>query len=253
MTYIGHKDFYTEVMKGNIPGHSMVHKFGRRASVANGAWNGLLTANATYVLLSSAATLRLAAGDVNDDAGGTGAQSVHIYGLSATGTLQDEIIVTNGTTISASSASTYTRCFRVHVEDCGAYGGYNAGAVTVETTGGTDIIEIVAGEGQTQYGGYTIPLGYTGYLTFVNFTVDSGKVANCRIRTRENYLDATDPFEPMRIRLNFDGIIGSFSYKPRGPEMVLSALTDITAEAYGSGGTASVSVNFEILLVEDGY
>ena len=38
MTYIGHSDFLIEVAKGNVAGHSLVHKFGRNAAVPNGSW-----------------------------------------------------------------------------------------------------------------------------------------------------------------------------------------------------------------------
>ena len=38
MSYIGNKDFLIEVQKGNVVGHSMVHKFGRNDAVPNGSW-----------------------------------------------------------------------------------------------------------------------------------------------------------------------------------------------------------------------
>jgi hypothetical protein len=45
MSFIGNKDFYLEVVKGNIPGHSVVHKYGKNPQIPNSAafeaiWNG---------------------------------------------------------------------------------------------------------------------------------------------------------------------------------------------------------------------
>ena len=33
MAYIGTKNYYTEVSKGNVPGASIIHKFGKNSSV----------------------------------------------------------------------------------------------------------------------------------------------------------------------------------------------------------------------------
>lgn len=45
MSFFGSKDFYLEVVKGNVPGHSIVHKYGKNPQIQNSAsfesiWNG---------------------------------------------------------------------------------------------------------------------------------------------------------------------------------------------------------------------
>ena len=247
-------DFFLELAKGDVVGHSVVYKFGHNAAVANGAWEGVHTLSSTFTFVTSAATVRVKAGNVNDTAAGSGARAITIEGLSSTGALQTEVLVTAGASASSVSAATYVRVFRIYVapESAGAYGGVNTGIIVIENgTGGTDLISIAAGEGQSTYGAYTIPLGKTGYITHLTVEADGVKPANFRVWVREDILDNTSPYEPARILLHFDGIAGHATERPRTRILKLNELTDIWVEAYGSGAATEVSVDFEIILVDN--
>ena len=78
------RDFLIEVSKGNIAGHSLVHKFGKNEDV--GATFEPLTIGGVYQTLQPAAatTLRVKAGNANDTAAGTGAREVTVQGLDET-------------------------------------------------------------------------------------------------------------------------------------------------------------------------
>ena len=82
-------------------------------------------------------------------------------------------------------------------------------------------------------------------------TVDSNKTTNFRCFTRERIDTIAAPFKPKRLKLFWDGVESpGFVYRPYGPDLRLSALTDIWFEAYGDGGASMVSVDFELLVCD---
>ena len=255
MSYLPHRDFYLEIAKGKIPGHSIVHKYGRNDAVPNGTFEGVLLLSTNFVWLTAATTVRAkAGGDAADTAAGVGAQAIHIEGLDETGADASEVIELAGTGASSATTTTFIRVNRMHVDEgrAGTYTGANVGDVTIENgAGGTDLIKIIAGEGQTQFCAFTIPLGKTGYLKSAVVKADANKAADFRMFTRENILDVTTPFEPMRVRFFWDGILGAFTINPASPLLVLPPLTDIWIEARGGGAVTEVSADMEIILVDD--
>jgi hypothetical protein len=255
MTYIPEQDFNVNVSKGDVPGHSYVHKFGRNDAVASGAWEGVNLLSGAFNFLTAASTVRVkAGGDGNDTAAGTGARSVTVEGLDSSLDEASEAVATAGASASSATSTSFWRVFRAYVTpaSAGAYGGNNVGQVVIENSGGgTDLISIGAGEGQSQYGAYAIPSGKTGYLMSAHVTVDATKAADIRIFTRAGLNDFSTPFEPARLKLYWDGILGKFAYLPKAPELSIAAGSDIWVEARGSGGVTEVSANFEILLVDN--
>ncbi|KKM67601.1 hypothetical protein LCGC14_1469480 [marine sediment metagenome] len=249
------KNFYVEVKKGNVPGHSLIHKFGRNDAVADAVWEGIHQLSTTFNFLTASTPVRIkAGGNVNDDAGGTGMQKLVVVGLDSDGNQAEETITANGGSASTATTTSFWRVFRLYIPDggCGTYGSANTGIVTVENSGGgTDLIMITATEGQSQYGAYAIPAGKTGYLLSVEVEADTKKPADFRMFTRNNLTDFSAPFSPRRIRLHFDGIDGPDTHNPDSPFFALPALTDIWMEAEGAGAQTEVSVDFELLLVDD--
>ena len=217
-------DFYTEVVKGNIPGHSIIHKFGRNDAVASGVWERVALLSVPAFHLSAATTVRIkAGGNANDTAAGTGAREVTVEGLDASGNSLSETIATNGIAASASTTGSFLRDFRAYVSAVGTYSttpttGTNQAAITIENTAGTqDLISIAQYEGQSQYCGYTIPAGKTGYLLSALITVDSNKTADAKIITRAGITDAAAPFSSLRIRNYWDGVTGVLPFHPKSP------------------------------------
>jgi hypothetical protein len=110
---------------------------------------------------------------------------------------------------------------------------------------------IKAGEGQTQHGAYTIPLGKVGYLMSVDLDADAGKAADFRLFVRGDFNDVSAPMHPKQLKLYWDGVLGQVNYRPKSPGIILNALSDIWIEARGGGAGTQVSVDFEILLIDD--
>ena len=249
------QDFYLEVQKGNIPGHAIEHKFGRNIAVANAIWEGVHPLDGLFVFLSAATTMRVkAGGNSADTAAGAGAQMITLFGLSGAGEIISENLVLDGATASAATSLTFLRTFRTLVADgrAGAYGGTNVGNVVIEdAAGANDMIEIEAGEGQSQYCAYSIPAGKTGYLMEIRVQADSQKPADFRLFTREGILDNSTPFGVTRVKMHFDGVVGQETEQGSSPLLVLPALTDIWVEAEGDGAQTEVSADMEILLVDN--
>lgn len=248
-------DYWLEMQKGNISGHSVIHKYGSNTSVPSGTWEGVQLLSESFIWLTTATTIRVkSGGDANDTAGGSGAQAITIEGLDETGATATESIELAGTSASSVTSTTFIRVFRAYIKDsrAGAYTGGNTAAITVENgTGGTDLILIGAGDGQTLHGAYTIPLGKTGYLLSAIVQSDGSKAADFRLCTRADLLDVSTPYSPLRIRFFWDGVAGQEILHPETPILKLSALTDIWIDARGGGAQTEVSIDMEILLVDD--
>lgn len=252
MTYPKTTDFLIEVQDGGYPGYFLVHKFGRNPDVPNGSWEFCSLLGHTGWPLSAATQVRIkSGGNVADDSSGSGARAVTIQGIDANFKEVSEVLTTAGASASASSVNSYWRVHRAWVSSAGTYGGANVGDIVIESTGAVDCIQIGAGDGQTQFAGWTIPEGYEAALLSICVTVDSNKAANVRMFTREQIDVVSAPVQSKRLKLNFDAISGSLPFEPRSPLKFLPGKTDIWFEAYGNGGTAAVSVDFELLVKMD--
>lgn len=255
MSYnFGSREWYAEIQKGNVPGHSLVHKFGTNPSVPNGDWAFITNLGQAAHPLSAATTVRVKAGNTNDTAAGTGARSIVIQGIDVAGAEVKETLATSGTSVGDVSSNSYWRVHRAWVEDCGTYGGGNIGEVVIENgAGGTDILSMAATQGQSQDCAFTIPSGYKGYLLSLDATIDASKPADLRLLTRADITNTTPPVKSVRLKNFFDGIQGPFPFKPFSPHGGHTGPTDIWMEARGGGALTEVSADMEILIIEDGY
>jgi len=243
------------IRRGLIEGASLVHKFGRNPAVPNGSWEGVLQATAQFTWLQTATTVRVkAGGDAADDGTssplGAGAHTVTIQGLDATGVEVTETVTTAGTAASAFTTTEFLRVYRAWVSAAGTYTGNNTAAIMIED-GTNDLITIVAGEGQTQFCGYSIGLGKTAYLASVAVQADGAKAADFRLFTRENILETSPPYTAKRLKYYWDGVLGVSLVKTLTPILKIPALTDIWIEAQGGGVGTEVTADMELILYDD--
>jgi hypothetical protein len=247
------KDFFIEVSKGNIAGYSFMNKFGRNDSIPNGTWELVSPSSPSGAFPSSGTKVRIkAGGNAADTAEGSGARTITVVGLDSTLTETTEIITTSGANASLATTADFWRVYRAYVSSVGTYGVANTGDIVIEDAGGTvDMLTIMADEGQTQHGAYSIAANKTGYLLSIHIMADALKAADFRLFIRDNLTNVVSPISSKQLKLYFDGVVGQFIYKPAGAAIVLNAVSDIWIEAKGSGANTEVSVDFEILLVDD--
>lgn len=253
MTYLGEQEFFAEVQQGKVTGYSMVHKYGRNGSVPDGTWEFVNRLKFTGWPLSAATTVRIkAGGDVADTAAGAGAREVTVQGIDDSFNEVTKAIATAGASASAATTTSFWRVHRAWVSAVGTYGGANTGAVTIENSGGgTDLIEIGgAGKGQSQFAAWTVPIGKTAYWLGMHAQVDTNKSANVRVYTRADMDVTSAPMKSKRLR-SFFAVKGDFCYSPKAPEFAIPAKTDFWVEASGDGAICAVTVNFELLVVDD--
>ena len=74
------RDFFLEVSKGHIRGHSHFHRFGLNESVGS-AFEDVWTASADMTYLATASTITVTSNNVADDIAGTGAQKIALLML----------------------------------------------------------------------------------------------------------------------------------------------------------------------------
>lgn len=246
------KDFLIEVAKGNVLGHSLVHKFGRNDAVANATWEHISIGGGATSFLSAPTTVRIkAGGNAADTAAGAGAREITVVGIDSNLAEVQETIATAGASASAATTASFWRVYRAYVSAAGTYGAANTAAVVIENSaGGTDLITIATEEGQTQFSGFTVANATTAYLLSAQITVDAIKAADIRMYMRENFNDTSAPLGSKRIVLYWDGVLGVLAFPPRSLRL-FSALTDIWFEAEGAGATTEVSVDYELLIVDD--
>lgn len=248
----GYRDFYLEVMLGNIPGHKMLHKFGRNDSISNGVWDIVSPTGPSGSFPSSGSPVRIqAGGHAEDTSNGAGARSIIVIGIDTDLNEVSETVVTAGANASAYTTTSFWRIYRSYVDSVGTYTGNNMNNIVLETDGVFDSMVILAGEGQTQHGGFSIPQNKTGYILNIEVMTDGQKPADIRIFTRENFTNVTAPMSPKRLRLYFDGILGHMEIQPKSPMLVLPELSDFWVEARGSGSSTEVSVNYDVLIIDD--
>ena len=259
MTYIGTKDYLTEVARGNVSGASIIQKFGHNGLI--GTTFVPVTGIGTYETpqVGSATALRIkAGGNANDTAAGSGAREVTIEGINELGAFVSEAVATAGALASAKTAAKFIRMFRAYVSASGTYATSTAGShaadITIENgAGGTDWSEIhIEGFplGQTERGVYTIPEGYTGYLLSASGFTDGTKITEILFFKREGILKTVAPYDAMRIV--FDATLegGEFTHEPKAP-LLIGTGCDCGFMAKVNQGTANVQVDFEILLIQN--
>jgi hypothetical protein len=168
------KDYNLEVLRGNIPGHSMVSMRGHDVTVPNGGPFGLSAGFGVggyqfdqSALDTTPAAVAVASEDANDTGAGTGARTVIISGLDSSGAAQTAIETLNGIT-EVTTSETWSAVMQVQVLTVGS-GNANAGMIWVGTgsfTSGIPAVRMLSM--QTGYnislsGYYVVPAGKTAY------------------------------------------------------------------------------------------
>lgn len=251
-------DYWNDVVAGNVAGHSIVHKFGRNASV--GTTFVPLSIGGLYLTpqVSGATTLRVKAGNTNDTATGSGARSITLQGLDETGALVSETIPTAGVSAGTASSATFIRLLRAYVETSGTYATTSAGShaadIVIENgAGGTDWATISVTDfprSQSEIGCYTIPLGKTGYVKTIEATIQATRTVDVIMLQRKNILETAVPYSALREVKQWTGLSGGVNSLPAAPLGKFPALTDIIFIAKAVATGAGAVVQFEILLID---
>jgi hypothetical protein len=173
ITQVGkYEPFELQVARGQITGHEVVNVFGYASAVST-SFVSVWENNAAYVFPTVASTMNVSSSSASD----TGV-SVQIFGLDADYNRITEVVALNGTN-NVATTKVYWRINNVITTV-----GVAVGTVYVKNAGGTTYAQITIGSGKTNMSVYTVPAGYTAYLTqfdaFSSTSVTSGVFATFR-------------------------------------------------------------------------
>jgi hypothetical protein len=245
--------FNLQVSRNQIDRHKAVFKFGYN-DVVGSTEETVWSQGGIYSYPASATVMTVSSSSANDTAAGTGARTVQVYGLDANYNEIDELITLNGQT-AVSTTKSYLRAFRMIVQSAGS-GGVNAGIIYMGT--GTVTAGVPAnkyalvdgfGDNQTMMLVYTIPAGFTAYMTQNNISTAFGgntkATLNCRLVAR--------PFgQVFQSKERITIVDGTHSQIYTYP-LVFTEKTDLEYRAKSSSGAVdfSISGSFELLLISN--
>jgi len=247
-----HSDFFLEVAKGNVVGHSFNTKFGRNPDIDVGPediWNSGGTYTGQPLHSASAETVEVFSSDAADTSVGTGARTVLITGLDSNWDEISETITLNGVT-GVTSANSYHRLYRIKVLTAGSGAG-NAGTLTCRhTTTTANIFAVLpVGQNQTTIAAFTVPAGYTAIIlrikNQIGRTNGSAGSADYSLRIREE--------DGVYGAVRYETITTNFpdSYDLRGG-IVLPAKTDVKVRCESVSDTnTAFSSAIEYILIAD--
>lgn len=246
------------ISRGNMFQAHIHHQFGRNISCPTtytpvsdiGVYRTPQPANAVQLRIK-------AGGNAADTANGSGARSVKLWGLNASGNEVTEVIATAGASASAATTNSFIRLYLAEVYESGTYGtqaaGSHAGNITIErATGGEDWAQIQLNgfpSASTGIGSITVPRNHVGLLTSAQINVDGTKTTDILIMKREGILQASAPYQPIKKMQELIGITQSVTISFDVP-IKFPELTDMGVLAKVSNGTGAVSVDMEVIMLE---
>ena len=227
-----------------------VFKYGANATVGTSAEH-VWAYSGTYTWPAAATTMDITSSSAADTSAGTGARTVVIEGLDADYAEISETITMNGQT-AVVSTNTYLRVHRAYVATAGT-GLTNAGliyvadSVVTHTSGvPSDLTEIATtievGNGQTLQAFYTVPAGYTAYLT--RFSASTGEIVNSVTVSLRKRLEGG----AFRVAERLVVLGNSFSSIHDVP-LVFPEKTDIDVIGVASASTVNTAASFDLILM----
>ena len=249
------KDFYLEVAKGNIPGHSYINKFGHNPAVETGPedlWSG----GGSYAFYPTTAQAMEIVSDSDDDLDitGIGARTVMIFGLDSNWDEISETIELNGQN-SVDLNLTYIRIYRAIVVTAGS-SNTNVGNITIEQDGGAGDTGayIEATDGQTQQAIYTIPRGKTGYFLkgYVGIADDGKTAETAEFKWKAKANNGVNGAWATKGQISCSTLGSSWwQYEYGVPAGQIPEKTDIKLECTTTTAAMGMVGGFDILMVDD--
>ena len=244
--------FELQVSRGQVAFHQFIHKFGFNPSVDTNLATVWLQGG-LYSYLSSASTLYISSSSTADTGAGTGARTVTVSGLDNNFDQKVETVTLNGQSGVELNGSTWFRVNRIVVNTAGS-GGANAGVLYVGTeaspTGGVPTNKYATvgiGDNQTLMMTYTIPRGYTAFITQKDVSASSsaGKFAILSLVAR--------PFGGVfNVK---DRVLSSQGYSsiayPYPLKFTEKTDIEVRAKADSAGGTVTVSAALDIIIIQN--
>lgn len=229
------------IAKGEVNGHSGVHKFGAVPAMSQNQSGTIWDINDTnypWSSLTSASTLTVPAVNASDNG-----KEITIIGLDANYAEQSEVI-----SVSSAGSVTTTKSF-LRVYRAYMYNGSttNVGDINIQVSG-TTVARISSDKGQTLMAVYTVPAGYIAYLTKGVCSCQAGADATGDMYIRYGGQSA------FRIGHSFEvsGAGGQYIYDFDVP-VAIPEKSDIDVRARVRSNNARITAAFDLILMRNEY
>lgn len=264
--YNSHRDYYkrvsdfgVDIAKGEVPGHTVIHKFGRNSAVSSSFVPICLSG--FYRTPTTNTALEVVSTDADDNATGAGARTIYYEGLQNSGgnlVVVSDVVELDGTTAVALPDS-LIRLYRWYVASSGVYAsqsvGSHQGDITIQESGAGNVWAKIETNGfpraQSQIGAYTVPTGYTAYVSKISYSVESDKEADILMFKREGVLNTSAPYNAMTLVTEINSATGNYTVEYRTP-LKFEEETDFGFLGKLKANTGPMTVDFEIKLIENG-
>ena len=236
ITQVGTSEpFELQVARGQIPGHTFVHRQGRVPSMSVNTTGTVWDVDDTVYPWSAwdtAGTVTVSRSDAAD-----ANKNVIISGLDA-----NYNPVSTTITLTAASGNTSSTVFsRIDLVRMNG-SSVNVGQINV-LKGATTVGRIVAGVGQSLKGTYTVPAGYTAYLTQGAMTIQNGADATGTFFYRI-------PGDRFFVGHTFEVASSQYSYAFTCP-FALPEKTDIDVRSSVRSNNALVTAAYDMILIKN--
>ena len=243
-----YEPFELQVARGQIQAHSVVTIAGYNSDVDT-AWE-MITPVGDLSYPAAALQMTVSSSSANDTSAGTGARTVLITGLDANYAIITETVTLNGQT-AVTTTNSFLRINSMLVTTAGT-GLANAGIIYIGTgtvTSGVPatIYNVISiGFNNTTSSQYTVPAGYTGYLTVarIGLAQDTG-TSLITGRTRFVGTNGIATTGPIIVTNNGISAIG-FPYP-----IAVAEKTRIQGEAIGGAANNEAAGFFELVLIKN--
>jgi hypothetical protein len=232
------EEFALNVARGKVRGATPVHKFGAVPSMSQNTAGTVWDKNDTlypWSSFSSAGVIVAQVANVSDNG-----KKVTVLGLDSDyNETSEEFTLSSSGTVTGSVS--FIRVYRAYVSE----GTNNVGTVTFQK-GGTDVLLITAGMGQTLMCIYTVPAGYTGYIQQGVCTAEANADASGFMYVRYFGQDA------FRIGHSFEvaGAGGDYNYEFSYP-IRIPEKSDIDVRVTTRSNNGRYTSAFDILLIKE--
>jgi hypothetical protein len=245
-----YEPFELQVARGQVDGHKALFKFGINGDVGTSV-ETVWAQGGTYAYPASATVMKISSSSADDAAAGTGARTISIAGLDANYNEISETVILDGQT-AVNTVNSYLRISRMFVVTAGsgatAAGTIYAGTGTVTSGVPATVYGMIAlNANQTQMAFWTVPAGYTLYLTGLFYT--SG---NTNANAWTNFQLIQRPLGGVFRQQSSSRVPGNgdFVVDLHTP-IAFTEKTDIEVRAVASTSPSNVSAEFEGIYIKN--
>ena len=230
--------FELQVARGQIPGHSTLHKFGAVPAMSINTTGTVWDINDTlypWSAFATAGTLTVDRASASD-----AGKIITIIGLDANyNEISENVTLTNAT--GNPTSNSFIRVYRAYMYNGSAA---NVGNIDIKK-GATTVARITAGKSQTLMGVYTVPAGYTAYLSQGVMSVQAGADATGNFFVRYGGQTA------FRIAHTFEVASAEYFYAFHVP-FALPEKSDVDIRASVRSNNARITAAFDAILIKNG-